>query len=473
MTTYPTYSALRTALQAGETSCVQEVQRYLQAISANTHLNAYLSVYADDALAQAATIDQKMAQGQAGRLAGMVVGIKDVLCLQGKPLQGGSQILDGFESQFTATAVQRLIDEDAIIIGRHNCDEFGMGSSNENSAFGHVKNPVDETRVPGGSSGGSAAAVAAGLCRVALGSDTGGSVRQPAAFCGTLGLKPTYSRVSRYGLIAYASSFDTIGVFANAVEDMALVTEIMAGADDFDSTVSKEPVPAYLEGLATPQKAKVGYLKDALEAEGLQPEIRQALEDKLAALKAAGHEVVALDFPELEHVLSIYYLLTTAEASANLQRYDGVRYGHRSEETPDLEALYKNTRSEGFGAEVQRRIMLGTFSLSASYYDAYYTKAQKARRVVRDATLALLEQVDVLLLPTTPTTAFPLGSHTKNPLEMYLADLFTVQASVAGVPALSVPAGKDEDGLPIGLQLLAGPFQEGRLFQFARYLLEL
>ncbi|HAA22505.1 MAG TPA: Asp-tRNA(Asn)/Glu-tRNA(Gln) amidotransferase GatCAB subunit A, partial [Cytophagales bacterium] len=434
MLLYRTYADLRAALQQGETSCKAVVEHFLSAIAERSSLNAFLSVYTDEALAEAERVDAKLASGTAGKLAGLVVGIKDVLCYAQHPVQGGSQILDGFNSQFSATAVQRLVDEDAIIIGRHNCDEFGMGSSNENSAFGPVKNPVDESRVPGGSSGGSAAAIAAGLCHVALGSDTGGSVRQPAAFCGTYGLKPTYSRVSRHGLVAYASSFDTIGVFAQAVEDVALVLETIAGGDEWDSTVSHQPVPAYSSQLGTSEKMTIGYLKETLDAEGLQPEIKAALETQLGTLEAEGHTVKALEFPLLQHVLPIYYLLTTAEASANLQRFDGVRYGHRSEQTEDLEAMYKNTRSEGFGAEVQRRIMLGTFALSASYYDAYYTKAQKARRLVRDATLELLEQVDTILIPTTPTTAFPLGSHTQNPLEMYLADLYTVQASVAGIP---------------------------------------
>ena len=455
---------------AGTTSCLSVVDRFLTSISEKEHLNAYLTVYAVEARERAREIDQKIAAGTAGKLAGMVVGVKDVICYAQHPLQGGSRILDGFESQFSATAVERLLHEDAIIIGRQNCDEFGMGSSNENSAFGPVKNPVDESRVPGGSSGGSAAAVAADLCHVALGSDTGGSVRQPAAFCGVYGLKPTYSRVSRHGLVAYASSFDTIGVFARDNEDVALVLEVIAGADEWDSTVSVKDVPSYSQTLERAEKATFGYFKEALEAEGLQPEIKAAMESQLAHLETQGHTIKALDFPLLPHVLPIYYLLTTAEASANLQRYDGVRFGHRGDQAEDLEAMYKNTRSEGFGAEVQRRIMLGTFALSASYYDAYYTKAQKARRLVRDATLDLLEQVDALLIPTTPTTAFPLGSHTQNPLAMYLADLYTVQASVAGVPAYSVPCGTDNQGLPIGLQLIGKPFDEATLFQLARFL---
>lgn len=444
------------------------VKGFLNSIQKQNNLNAFLDVFEQEALQKASEIDTEFAKGNPRKLAGLVVGIKDVLCYQDHPLQGGSNILNGFSSQFTATAVQRLLDQGAIIIGRQNCDEFGMGSSNENSAFGPVLNPTDPSRVPGGSSGGSAAAVAAGMCHISLGSDTGGSVRQPAAFCGILGLKPTYSRISRHGLIAYASSFDTIGVFAHAPEDIALALEVMAGHDEWDSTVSHQLVPEYSKSLDNTSPKTIGYLKECLDAEGLQPEIRKALETKLAKLEKQGHEIVALDFPLLQHVLPIYYLLTTAEASANLQRYDGVRYGHRAQEAPNLEALYKNSRSEGFGAEVQRRIMLGTFALSASYFDAYYTKAQRARRLVEEATLALFEKVDCILTPTTPTTAFPLGTHTQNPVEMYLADLFTVQASVAGIPALSIPVGIDLQGLPMGIQAMAAPFQESTLLQVAQ-----
>lgn len=468
MSAYYTYAQTRESLHAGEISCVSVVKGFLNSIQKQNNLNAFLDVFEQEALQRASEIDTEFAKGNPRKLAGLVVGIKDVLCYQDHPLQGGSNILNGFSSQFTATAVQRLLDQGAIIIGRQNCDEFGMGSSNENSAFGPVLNPTDPSRVPGGSSGGSAAAVAAGMCHISLGSDTGGSVRQPAAFCGILGLKPTYSRISRHGLIAYASSFDTIGVFAHAPEDIALALEVMAGHDEWDSTVSHQLVPKYSKSIDNTSPKTIGYLKECLDTEGLQPEIREALETKLAKLEKQGHEIVALDFPLLQHVLPIYYLLTTAEASANLQRYDGVRYGHRAQEAPNLEGLYKNSRSEGFGAEVQRRIMLGTFALSASYFDAYYTKAQKARRLVQEATLALFEKVDCILTPTTPTTAFPLGTHTQNPVEMYLADLFTVQASVAGIPALSIPVGIDLQGLPMGIQAMAAPFQESTLLQVAQ-----
>lgn len=454
----------------GTLSCVDRVSAFLTNIDTKKHLNVFLSVYGQEALARAAEIDSKIKNKKAGKLAGLVIGLKDVLCYHDHPLQAGSKILDGFISQFNATAVQRLLDEDAIIIGRQNCDEFAMGSSNENSAFGPVLNDIDNTRVPGGSSGGSAVAVMADLCDVSIGSDTGGSVRQPAAFCGILGLKPTYSRISRYGLIAYGSSFDCIGIFGKKIEQIALVLEVMAGADEFDSTVSRKLVPSYTSELtADPNKKyKIAYVKETLDSEVLQPEIKTLMLGKIQQLKDAGHVVEPIDFPLSEYILPTYYILATAEASSNLSRYDGVRYGYRSKQVTDLESLYKKTRSEGFGKEVQRRILLGTFVLSASYYDAYYTKAQKVRRLIREKTKAIFSDYDFILSPTTPTTAFKLGSHTSNPLEMYLADLFSVQANVAGVPAISVPCGFDNEGLPIGLQVTADDFEESKLFQFSQ-----
>lgn len=450
-------------------SCVDRVSAFLSNIDKKKHLNVFLSVYGQEALARAATVDSKIKNKKAGKLAGLVIGLKDVLCYQDHPLQASSKILDGFISQFNATAVQRLLDEDAIIIGRQNCDEFAMGSSNENSAFGAVLNDLDNTRVPGGSSGGSAVAVMADLCDVSIGSDTGGSVRQPAAFCGILGLKPTYSRISRYGLIAYGSSFDCIGIFGKKIEQIALVLEVIAGADEFDSTVSRKPVPSYTSELNVDpnKKYKVAYIKETVDSEVLQPEIKSLILEKIKQLKNAGHVVEPIEFPLSEYILPTYYILATAEASSNLSRYDGVRYGFRSKQVTDLESLYKKTRSEGFGKEVQRRILLGTFVLSASYYDAYYTKAQKVRRLIREKTKAIFSSYDFILSPTTPTTAFKLGSHTSNPLEMYLADLFSVQANVAGVPAISVPCGVDNEGLPIGLQVTADDFEESKLFQFS------
>jgi aspartyl-tRNA(Asn)/glutamyl-tRNA(Gln) amidotransferase subunit A len=366
--------------------------------------------------------------------------------------------------------VKRLLAEDAIIIGRQNCDEFAMGSSNENSAFGPVLNDLDNSRVPGGSSGGSAVAVMADMCQISLGSDTGGSVRQPAAFCGVVGLKPTYSRISRYGLVAYASSFDCIGIFGKNVEDIALVLEVIAGADEFDSTVSKKEVPAYGRALTDTKQStyKIAYIRE-LSSEVLQPEIRENLEAAIQQLKKDGHTLEEVEFPLMEYILPTYYILATAEASSNLSRFDGVRFGHRSEKTTDLESMYKKTRAEGFGKEVQRRILLGTFVLSASYYDAYYTKAQKVRRIIREKTKAILAKYDFLVMPITPTTAFKLGEHSESPVEMYLADLFSVQANVVGVPAISIPCGKDKNGLPIGLQVIADDFEEQKLLTFSNY----
>jgi aspartyl-tRNA(Asn)/glutamyl-tRNA(Gln) amidotransferase subunit A len=432
-------------------------------------------VYDQEALARAAQIDQKLREGKAGKLAGLVAGIKDVLAYDGHPLQAGSKILDGFISQFNGTAVQRLLDEDAIIIGRQNCDEFAMGSSNENSAFGPVLNDIDNTRVPGGSSGGSAVAVQADMCHISLGSDTGGSVRQPAAFCGLVGLKPTYSRISRHGLIAYGSSFDCVGIFGKSVEDVALVLEVIAGADEFDSTVSRKPVEEYSRNLRSSEARtyKVAYVREIENPEGLQDEIRTSIQEKIKKIRDAGHTVEVIDFPLQEYVLPTYYILATAEASSNLSRFDGVRYGYRSASTSDLLSMYKKSRSEGFGKEVQRRILLGTFVLSASYYDAYYTKAQKVRRIMREKTKEILKKYDFIVMPITPTTAFKLGEHTGNPLEMYLADLFSVQANVVGVPAIALPCGTDNDGLPIGLQVIADDFEESKLLNFSDSLIKM
>ncbi|MFC4873385.1 Asp-tRNA(Asn)/Glu-tRNA(Gln) amidotransferase subunit GatA [Negadavirga shengliensis] len=464
------FDEIKKSLENKETDCKAIVNHYLTNIETKAHLNAFVEVYSQSALKQAEQVDAKISSGTAGKLAGMVIGIKDVLCYKDHIINASSKILEGFESQFTATAVQRLIDEDAIIIGRINCDEFGMGSSNENSVHGKVLNAIDESRVPGGSSGGSAVAVQANLCTVALGTDTGGSVRQPAAFTGVIGLKPTYSRVSRFGLIAYASSFDTIGVFSTNVKDNALVLETMAGADSFDSTASRKPVPKYSELLHFDKPAKIAYLKETVFSDALQPEIRKETLKTLEKLKNEGHQVEEVNFPLLDYVLPTYYILTTAEASSNLSRFDGVKYGYRTPNAHNLESMYKLTRSEGFGEEVKRRIMLGTFVLSASYYDAYFTKAQKVRRLIKDFTEDLLNKFDYIVLPTTPSTAFRFGEHSNDPVAMYLEDLFTVQASVSGVPAISIPNGKDEKGLPIGLQIMANSFKEAELYAFADHL---
>ncbi len=472
MKTYYSLKEITDDIREGNVSCKKLVEHYLFTIKNKAHLNAFLEVYDKEALDRAQEIDRKIAQGIQGKLAGMVIGLKDVLCYQDHRLQAGSKILNGFVSQFTATAVQRLIDEDAIIIGRQNCDEFAMGSSNENSAFGPVLNDADTSRVPGGSSGGSAVAVQADMCLASIGSDTGGSVRQPAAFCGVIGLKPTYSRISRYGLIAYASSFDTIGILAKSIEDTALLLEVMSGKDDFDSTVSHIEVPQYSKKLTIPNKLKVAYIRETIDNEGIQESIRDGILTKIDFLKSEGHQVEAIDLPLLDYLLPTYYILITAESSSNLSRYDGVKYGFRSPQSHTLEHMYKYTRTQGFGEEVKRRIMLGTFVLSASYYDAYYTKAQKVRRIIKEKTDELLSMYDFLILPTTPSTAFRIGEHTANPLEMYLADLFTVQANVVGIPAISIPNGYDETGLPIGLQVMTNYFGEERLLAFSKYLME-
>ncbi|RZK17193.1 MAG: Asp-tRNA(Asn)/Glu-tRNA(Gln) amidotransferase subunit GatA [Hymenobacter sp.] len=468
---YSSLSEIQRELAAGTTSCRQLVEYYLDNIARrNAELNVFLEVWADEARQQALVIDEKLANGTAGRLAGMVIGLKDVLAYEGHALQSSSRILDGFTSLFTGTAVQRLLAEDAIFIGRQNCDEFAMGGSNENSAFGPARNAQDPSRVPGGSSGASAVAVQADMCLASIGSDTGGSVRQPAAFCGVVGLKPTYSRISRYGLVAFASSFDQIGPITHSVEDAARLLEVMAGPDGMDSTASQQPVPAYSALLEPLPHYRIGYLKEAIDRPGLQPEVHDALANTLDVLRSLGHVVEAVDFPYLDEMIPTYYILTTAEASSNLSRFDGVKYGYRAPDVTDLESLYKKTRAQGFGPEVQRRIMLGTFVLSASYYDAYYTKAQRVRRLIKEKTDELLRQYDFLVLPTTPTTAFKLGEK-QDPVSMYLADIFTVQASLSGVPAISIPAGHDTEGMPIGLQILSGAFREADLLAFANELM--
>lgn len=461
-----TFAQIQAALQQGSLTVVKLVQQYLDRIAANSHLNAWLEVYADEALALAAQTDAALQQGTAGPLAGMIIGLKDNLCLKDHGVQAGSRILEGFVSQYTAPSIQRLLDAGAIIIGRQNCDEFGMGSTNENSAFGPVRNAADPERVPGGSSGGSAVAVQAGHCTLSLGSDTGGSVRQPAAFCGIYGLKPTYGRISRFGLIAYASSFDTIGILANSPADIATVLSIMAGADGMDSTASQQPVPDYaaeLPALQARKGLKIGILRQGLESEAIAPAIRQAVQATKDKLEAAGHTTEVFDFQMLDYLLPTYYVLTAAEASSNLSRYDGVRYGYRSPNATDLESMYKLTRGEGFGPEVKRRIMLGTFVLSASYYDAYFTKAQRVRRLIRQETETLLQQYDYLLMPVAASTAFKFGEKNQDPLSMFLADVFTVQANVVGLPALAFPTGQDEQNLPIGLQVLGKAFDEAGL----------
>jgi aspartyl-tRNA(Asn)/glutamyl-tRNA(Gln) amidotransferase subunit A len=453
---------------------VEAVRCYLELIRSRPQLNAFLNVYETEALECAAALDLQRQQGQPlGKLHGVVVGLKDVISYKDHPLSAASKILGNFTAVYNATAVDKLLAEGAIIIGRQNCDEFAMGSSNENSSMGVVRNAIDESRVPGGSSGGSAVAVQADLCMISLGSDTGGSVRQPADFCGVVGLKPTYGRVSRYGLIAYASSFDQIGIFAKTVEDAALTLEVIAGADDFDSTVSAREVPAYatLAQDNPEKKYKIAYFKEALEHPGLDPIIRETIESFIKKLTDQGHTVKAVDFELLEHVVPTYYVLTTAEASSNLSRFDGVRYGYRADiDGGDLTELYKASRSQGFGKEVQRRIMLGAFVLSAGYFDAYFTKAQQVRQLLSQRTQAIFADFDAIISPTVPATAFKIGEKSNDPVEMFLADIYTVFANLVGIPGISLPLFQHSNGLPFGLQVMTSHFDEVSLLRLSRQL---
>ena len=428
----------------------QAVEQFLAKIDQTKDLNIFLEVWADEARTQAAQVDEKIAAGTAGSLAGMVIALKDNICYRGHKVSAASKILDGFESQFSATAVERLLAADAVLIGRTNCDEFAMGSGNENSAFGPTKNPHDPTKVPGGSSGGSAAAVAAGLCHAALGSDTGGSIRQPASFTGTVGFKPSYGRVSRHGLIAYASSFDQIGPFTTSMKDAARIMEVIAGPDAFDATAMQEP----LAPVAKAQPKKVAYLKTAVDNPAVDEGVRKAFMTQLELLENAGVVVEPVELELLNTLVPIYYIITTAEASSNLARFDGVHAGYRHPESTDLESVYKLSRSAGFGKEVQRRIMLGTFVLSSGYYDSFFGKAQSARRLIQEWTDKTLEEYDAILCPTSPTTAFEIGREVSDPTVNYLEDIFTVQANIAGVPAVSIPMGVHANGLPMGLQLM-------------------
>lgn len=463
------YSDLLNYLQ-GDGSLTQVVEGYLSNIEVGKHLNAFLEVYAKHALERASEIEIKIREGKAGKLAGMVIGLKDNICFEGHPVSSSSKILEGFESVYSATVVEKLIQEDAIIIGRLNCDEFAMGASNENSAYGPVLNAKDTDRVPGGSSGGSAVAVQSGMCFAALGSDTGGSIRQPASFTGTVGLKPTYGRVSRWGLLAYASSFDQIGPVTHTVVDNARILEVIAGGDEFDATCSSKKVPSYIpNGQNT--KRKIAVINDCLEDGGLDPEIKECTSKLMAAMRAEGHEVTEVSFPYLDVMVPCYYVLTTAEASSNLSRYSGMLYGHRGKNAANVDTTITESRSEGFGAEVKRRIMTGTFVLSEAYYDAYYSKAQKVRRVIKEKTEELLDQYDAIMLPTTPTVAFKLGEKASDPIAMYLADIYTVQAPLAGLPAISVPVHNvHSSGMPFGIQLIGRSFGEAELFSQAQYL---
>jgi len=464
-------------LQEGNITCVQAVEYYLQRINATRHLNAFVQVYADEAVQRARYLDEKRKNGNPlKKLHGVVIGIKDVICYKDHPVTASSAILKDFHSLYSATCVDRLLDEDAIIIGHLNCDEFAMGSTNENSVYGKVLNAADETRVPGGSSGGSAVAVQAGLCMLSLGTDTGGSVRQPADFCGIIGLKPTYGRISRYGLVAYASSFDQVGIFGSEVRDVALLLEIMSGADEYDSTASQIPVPSYSSQIDENKKYRIAFFEEALDHPSMDSEISIAIKKQVEQLRTDGHEVDPVPFDLLDYIVPAYYILTTAEASSNLSRYDGVKFAHRVSvgkgEMVSLTDFYMRTRSTGFGREVKRRIMLGTFVLSAGYYDAYFTRAQKVRKLVSDKMDLVFRDYDFIILPTSPVTAFKTGEKMTDPIAMYLADIFTVMANLAGIPAISLPLFKHPNGMPFSLQVMANRFNEVSLLRLSNHLLK-
>ena len=489
----------------GETTFKEIVQEYISQIEAkNPEVNAFVSTYYDEVLEQAEAVEKKIKKGTAGPLAGAVLGIKDLICERGKQATCASGILENFESVYDATVIERLKRDDAIFIGRLNMDEFAMGSSNENSKFGPTRNPHDLTKVPGGSSGGSAAAIAAGMATATLGSDTGGSIRQPASYCGVVGLKPTYGRVSRYGLIAYASSFDSIGPFAQTVEDVARVLQSIAGFDERDNTSANVEVDNYLSVVSNPTKTiKIGVPEEYF-GEGLDPEIEAGIKNILAELEADGAELVPIHLPHAKYGIASYYILATAEASSNLARYDGIRFGHRTDkgvvidelkaeeaalnekmktasesELAELELelakmdsqlvrLYKKSRTEGFGTEVKRRIMLGTYVLSSGYYDAYYAKAQKVRRLIQQDYKKAFEQVDVIVSPTAPTTAFDIGAKIEDPVQMYLNDVYTISANLAGICGISLPAGTHSNGLPYGIQFMGDTFKELNILNAAR-----
>ena len=455
-------------INSGNTTLVDICQEYISRIK-TSKTNAFIEIFEKEALLKAEEIQKKIIKNKSGLLVGAFVGLKDNICYKDHTLTGSSRILQGFKSMFSATAVEKIINEDAIIIGRLNCDEFAMGSSNENSFYGPVKNPNGENKVPGGSSGGSAAAVAEGLCNIALGSDTGGSIRQPASFCGVVGVKPTYGRISRNGLIAYGSSFDQIGVFSKTVQDANIFINIMSGNDNFDSTVSSRDANNKTIKISN-KKFNIGIPEEYLNFEKLDVEVSTKIKSLIDELENKGHKIEYLKFPFLKYLVPTYYVLTTAEASSNLARYDGAHFGYRTKDAKDINSTYEKSRSEGFGIEVKRRIMLGNFVLSSGYYDAYFTKAQKVRRLIKEKTEQMLKRNHVLLLPTTPTTAFNIGE-IKDPISMYLQDIFTVHANIAGLPAISLPLGKHSNSLPFGIQLMAGRFEEEKLFEISSLLM--
>lgn len=427
----------------------------------NEKLNAFLSIESEKALQRAAELESSSDENQ--HLRGFAIAVKDNICTRGMQTSCGSNILNGYHPQYDATAVEKLIEAGAVIVGKTNMDEFAMGSSNENSAYGTVKNPWNPEKVPGGSSGGAAAAVAAGIVRASLGSETGGSVRQPASFCGIVGLKPTYGRISRFGLVAFASSLDQIGIFGQTSKDAANVLSVIAGRDKNDSTSADVAVPDYSKNLASDIKGRKIGVPRALFGEGLDDEVRNAVEKGIENYRKLGAEIVDVELPHAKYGIAVYYILATAEASSNLARYDGVRYGLRAEGAHDLREMYRETREQGFGAEVKRRIMLGTYVLSSGYYDAYYAKAQKVRALLKRDYAEAFAKCDAILTPTSPTTAFSIGEKSDDPLAMYLSDIYTVSANLAGIPGISVPCGLSSENLPIGLQLVGKTWSEDLL----------
>jgi aspartyl-tRNA(Asn)/glutamyl-tRNA(Gln) amidotransferase subunit A len=464
-----TIDAARSAIEERKTTSMALVESFYERIQKEDgEIGAFLTLTKERAIEQADRIDRMAAEGRPlPPLGGVPAAIKDVMCTRGVRTTAGSKILGNFVPSYDCTAVARLEAAGAVVLGKLNCDEFAMGSSNENSAFRPVRNPRDKTRVPGGSSGGSAAAVAADMAVAALGSDTGGSIRQPAAFCGVVGVLPTYGRVSRYGLIAFASSLDHIGPLTKTVKDAALVLRTIAGRDPMDATSAEVPVPDYVAELEKPVGGlKVGVAKEYF-GEGLEPEIRKAVEDGIQVLAKLGCEMVEVSLPHSEYAIPTYYIVATAEASSNLARFDGVRYGYRAKGVRTLSDMYRRSRDEGFGAEAKRRIMLGTYALSAGYYDAYYLKAQKVRTLLTRDFDEAFKKVDAIVTPTTPTAAFKLGEKVDDPLAMYLADIYTVTADLAGIPGISIPCGRTRENLPIGMQILGRHFDEATILRLA------
>jgi aspartyl-tRNA(Asn)/glutamyl-tRNA(Gln) amidotransferase subunit A len=466
------YHSIRGLLDKGKLSCNDLVEDYLNQIDAKKDLNAFISVFPEKARSRAEEVNKKIRAGKGGRLAGLVIAIKDILAIKDEKVTCGSRILSNFVSPFNATAIDKLLWEDAIIIGKTNLDEFGMGSSSENSYFGQVKNPNDRNRIPGGSSGGSAAAVAASMASAALGTDTGGSVRQPAAMCGVVGLKPSYGRVSRYGLVAFASSLDQVGPITRSVKDAALLLSVIAGHDDHDSTSAALDVPDYFANIDRGVAGlSIGYPREYF-TEGLSAEVSESIQRALKILENGGAKVEEISLPHTECAISAYYILATAEASANLARYDGAHHGFRADGITELSDMYEQSRSQGFGEEVKRRIMLGTYVLSAGYYEAYYRKAQKVRTLIKRDFDKVFDRYGCIVTPTAPTTAFKIGEKLDDPLQMYLSDIYTISANLAGIHGMSIPCGKDSENLPIGVQLLGQSFNESTTFRIGQYLQE-